>query len=285
MNAEMGSEPSISDSEYQQFCEFFYSHTGIRFSKTKRYFVDKRVVDRIKISGFKGFAEYFKSIRLSPHGAEVQSLVDAMTVNETYFYREIEQLDVLIREVLPVLCEDRRDGEAVRILSLPCSSGEEVYSIALKLLEEWPDVDRYDINLFGADIDSKMVEKARQGAFSERSIQKLSSSITRRYFQKERTEWRILEELRESVDLRCINILDRKAMMRFVDIDVLFCRNMLIYFDDVSRRKAVDALYDALRPGGVLFVGMSESLGRTTRSFDVVRNNGLIVYKKPRRRR
>ena len=271
----------LSESEYDNFCEFFYRKTGIRFSAQKRYFVDKRIADRISDSGRDNFGVWFRNLRLDKDPEELQHLVDALTVNETYFYRETEQLDLLLGKILPEVLGVPGHPDEVRIWSMPCSSGEEPYSIALRLLEDWDEVDRYVISIFGTDIDSKMIQRARAGLYSERSVQKLGRSLRSRYFQQEKQGWRIVEELRSSIDFRRVNALERTAMRRFKDIDVIFCRNMLIYFDDLSRRKCVDALYDALRPGGYLFMGMSESLGRVPTHFDVERHRGSIVYRKP----
>lgn len=284
MNPEPASKVSISDGEYQQFCEFFYRKTGIRFGEQKRYFVDKRITDRITVGGHANFAAWFRTMRMNPMSPDFQDLVDSMTVNETYFFRETEQLDALISDVLPAVSELDARREAVRIASMPCSTGEEPYSLAIRLLEDWDRVDEFDIGLFGTDIDSKVIEKAKAGLYSDRSVHKLSGVLKKKYFTKEPTGWRIVEELRESIDFRRLNVLDRVGMSRFSDFDVIFCRNMLIYFDDISRRKCLDGFYDALRPGGFLFLGMSESLGRTTSLFEVERSRGTVVYRKPRKK-
>lgn len=270
----------ISDLEYGQFCEFFYSHTGIRFNDKKRYFVDKRITDRMKATGYSYFSDYFRHIRVNQKGSEIQKLVDSMTVNETYFFREIEQIDLLITELLPKICQSRPVGSIIKILSMPCSSGEETYSIAIKLLEEWPEVDKFEICIYGADIDSKMIDAAKIGLYSQRKVSKARRSILDTYFLQESEQFRVVSELRNSIEFCRVNILDRMDISRFSEIDVVLCRNMLIYFDDISRRKAADSLYSVLRPGGYLLIGMSESLGRTTSLFDVMRKNGLVFFHK-----
>lgn len=276
-------ERAITEFEYEQFCELFYRTTGIRFGASKRYFVDKRVNDRIRETGSANFSAYLRKLKLDPHGFEMQLLVDAMTVNETYFYRETQQIDLMIQELLPELCRSKAPGVPIKILSKPCSSGEEPYSIALKLLEEWREVDDFDVNIHGSDIDSKMIERAKEGLYSERSVAKLPPGVKSRYFRREARGWRIIEELRASVDFRRVNALDRAQMMRYSRFDVVFCRNMLIYFDDVSRRKVVDAFYDVLNPGGYLVLGASETIGQSSRLFAPVRRSGLVVYRRRER--
>ena len=272
----------ISDPQYEQFCEFFYRATGIRFGAQKRYFVDKRLMDRVRETGHRSFSEYMRMLRFEGAETEMQVLIDAMTVNETYFFREEVQLDWMIQSLLPELCSGRPEGGEIRIWSMPCSSGEEPYSIAIKLLEDWSEVDRYEVSIFGTDIDSRMVERARTGLYSQRAVHKLPASILKKYFTGEGSQgYRIIEELRESISFERVNASNRAEMQRYTDFDVILCRNMLIYFDDFSRRKVVDSFYQSLRPGGVLMLGASESLGRTTNVFEVHRVKGAVTYRKP----
>jgi chemotaxis protein methyltransferase CheR len=276
----------VSDVELEQFCELVYRATGMRFGSRKRYFLDKRILERVRVTGKGSVAEYLQALRLEPRSAEMQAVVESMTINETYFFREEEQLDRVVRDVLPRLSAARAPGAPIRILSMPCSSGEEPYSVAIKLLEGWADVDRFDVHIFGTDIDSKMLERAREGRFSTRSVHRLSETILERYFREESPgAYRILEELRQSIEFRRVNVLERSAMRAYRDMDLILCRNLLIYFDEASRRKAVDALYEALRPGGVLVLGASESVGLSASLFEIERAQGAPIYRKPQRDR
>lgn len=278
----MTERATLSTEEFSQFCDFFYKKTGIRFGAQKRYFVDKRILDRMKASKSRCFHSYLRDLRLETDARELQTLIDAMTVNETYFFRETEQLDTMISTLLPEAVQGRPQGSTVRIWSMPCSTGEEPYGIAIKLLEDWDAVDRFDISIFGSDIDSQVIQRARKGIYSARSVDKIPSEVRKRYFRTlPDGSHQIIEELRESIDFQKANALDRRAMGRFIDMDFVFCRNMLIYFDDVSRRKTLDAIYDALRPGGHLFLGASESMGRSTNLFEVRKIDGRVAYRKP----
>lgn len=254
--------PSITPQDYAKFCEFFYRKTGMMFSDTKAYFVERRLQDRILATRKTTFREYFTMVRFETAGVEMQHLVNAMTVNETYFYREDYQFDALVQHVLPEIAKNRAPGQPIRIWSLPCSTGEEPYSIAMQILENWPQADAYDIQILASDIDSRVIADAKAGIYSDRALHRLSAQLKGKYFTQHAEGFRICDALRQSIDFTVVNVSDAMAMRRFRDIDVIFCRNMLIYFDDVSRREAVETLYDSMRPGGVICLGHSESMSR-----------------------
>lgn len=272
---------AITPPDYAKFCEFFYRKTGILFGDNKAYFAERRLQERIAASGLDSFRSYFTMLRFETGGAEMQNLINAMTVNETYFYREDYQFDALVRHVLPAIARERAPGKPIRIWSLPCSTGEEPYSIAMQILEHWPQADAYDIEILGSDIDSRALADARAGVYGERALHRLPAALRTRYFQPHGDGYRICDALRGSIDFTQVNVADAMAMRRYRDMDVIFCRNMLIYFDEVSRRQAVETLYDSLRPGGVICLGHSESMSRISPLFAPRRFGGTILYERP----
>ena len=272
---------AISDDEFVKFRDFFYRWTGIHFSDAKRYFVDKRIAERIRQTRSESFGDYFRKVRLEACGEEVQRLVNCLTVNETYFYRESYQFECLANSVLSEVIKGRPRGSSVRIWSLPCSTGEEPYSIALWLLENWAHVDDYAIEIIASDIDSDVLEQARQGIYGTRSLQNVAPATVRRYFRRLDDErFQIVPELRDSIDFSLINVTDAVQMRRCRDIDVVFCRNLLIYFDDLSRRRAAEHMWDCLNPGGFVCLGHSESMSRISSLFEVRKFPEAIVYQK-----
>jgi chemotaxis protein methyltransferase CheR len=275
-------DPVISDEEYAKFCEFFHRKTGIMFDPQKKYFVERRVIDRMTSVGCTTFREYFAILRFEASGAEMQRLVNQMTVNETYFFREDYQLKALVAGILPDLAARRRTGQPIRIWSVPCSSGEEPYSLAIYILEYWADADRQDIEILASDIDSTILAAAAAGVYGERSLQRLSPDLIRRYFtrQKDR-DYRISADIRGSIEFSQGNVVDPLFMRSFRGIDVIFCRNMLIYFDDKSRRETVEAMYDCLSPGGYICLGHSESMSRISPLFRPRKFADSIIYQKP----
>ena len=273
---------TISQEEFLKFREFFYRKTGIQFEDTKRYFVDKRLVERIQATGSGTFRNYFVMVRFEASGKELQTLTNLMTVNETYFFREEYQFKSLVSSILPEITERKRDSRPIRIWSVPSSSGEEAYSIAIYLLEHWPGISRWDVEIISSDIDTKMIDQARRGRYSTRSVQNLPRQHLDNYFTPAGDEYQICEELRQAVDFTRVNIMNPADVREYREFDVIFCRNLLIYFDDLSRRQSADTFYDALRPGGFLCLGHSESMSRISSLYQVRKLPHSVVYQKPK---
>lgn len=272
----------VADDEFRKFCEFIYRRTGMSYGEAKRYFIDHRLLERVAQTGSPSVQSYLSLLRFDTTGRELETIVNALTVNETYFYREEHQFACLTRSILPDVVRRKRRGERVRLWSLPCSTGEEAYSIAIWLLENWPEVDQWDIEIMASDIDTRVLAAAREGIYDARSVQRLPKAILGRYFQPLPDDrWRILDTLRGSIEFTQVNVADLNQMAAFRDVDVIFCRNMLIYFDDVSRREAAESMYACLRPGGYVCLGHSESMSRISSLFDVRRFEDAIVYQRP----
>lgn len=271
----------VTEDEFRRLCEFLYRRTGMMFTETKRYYVERRVQDRMAATGSGSFASYFARLRGDVAG-EIELFVNAFTVNETYFYREEHQLRCLTADLLAQRIAAKPRAQAVRLWSVPCSTGEEPYSIAMWLLENWSQVDAWDIEIVGSDIDTSVLEAARQGVYGRRALMRLTPEMIGKYFEPAGTErWRILQELRDSVQFSAVNVMaaaETGAQGRF---DVIFCRNMLIYFDDASRRLAAENLYDSLLPGGYICLGHTESMSRISPLFEIRRFADAIVYRRP----
>jgi chemotaxis protein methyltransferase CheR len=277
---------AITEAEYLRFCEYFYRRTGISFGDNKRYYVDKRLLDRINKTGAESFDRYFDRLRRRDSAAEIEHLINLFTINETYFYREEHQFDCLVQNILPELVEQRRAGDRIRIWSMPCSTGEEPYSIAIHLLENWARVDDFNIEIIASDIDTNVLRAAAAGLYDARSLQRLPRELVRRYFTPVAgDQWRLIDAIRQSVRFTQLNASDEAAMRAVSQVDVIFCRNMLIYFDDRSRRQTVELFYDALVQGGFICLGHSESMSRISPLFTVRGFAQAIVYQKTGRPR
>ncbi len=271
----------ITADEFIRFRDFFHQKIGVQFAESKRYFVDKRIAERARAKGCDSFTDYFRLLRFDVSGTETQLLINLLTVNETYFFRENYQLEALVKHVLPELVHRKRAGDALRIWSLPCSTGEEPYSIAISVLDAWPESDQYQIEILGSDVDTRVLGNAQAGIYGERSLQNVSPDQRRRYFRKLGTDHQIIPELRESIDFFQLNLSSKKEMARYRNVDVIFCRNLLIYFDDVSRREAVESIFESLTPGGFVFLGHSESMSRMSSLFTPRRLGDCTVYQRP----
>lgn len=271
----------ISPEDVQRFCEFLYRRTGMSFTEGKRYFIDHRLEDRIAATGSPSFQAYFSLLRADADH-EIEHLINSFTVNETYFYREDHQLRCMTSNLLSGIVGHKAPGSTVRIWSIPCSTGEEPYSIALWLMENWPQVDDYNIEIVGSDIDTRALRAATEGIYGDRALMRLSRDIVARYFNPVADgKHEIDAGLRDSIQFTRANMIDAQDMAKYRDFDLIFCRNVLIYFDDASRRQAAENLYDCLRPGGYICLGHSESMSRISPLFSVCRFPDAIVYQRP----
>jgi chemotaxis protein methyltransferase CheR len=270
---------SLTAAQIARVGELLYRWTGMVFGENKRYYIERRIADRMRRNGLSSVAGYIAL--LGTHLEEREALINAFTINETYFYREEQQLAALSNDILPELVRVRQPGDLVRIWSLPCSTGEEPYSIALWLLENWALVDAYNIEIIGSDIDTHALARAREGHFAERSLARLPEAVKQSYFEAEHCRRRrIIQDIRESVRFTTANIVDPADMARQGKFDVILCRNLLIYFDDAARLIAADNIHDCLNPGGFVCLGHSESMARISNRFKLTRLPEAIVYRR-----
>jgi chemotaxis protein methyltransferase CheR len=185
------------------------------------------------------------------------------------------------RELLPALVRGREPGSRVRILCNPCATGEEPYSVALWLLENWLLVDAYNIEIVGADVDTAALGLAKEGWYEPRSLSRLPAELVDAYFEPASGDRRrIIRDLWESVSFTSANLIETASMRALGGFDLVFCRNVLIYFDDAARRTAAEHLYDALVPGGFLLLGHSESMSQIDDRFSLRRFEDAVVYQR-----
>ncbi len=275
-------EAEISKQDFERFRDYFYRKTGIRFEDNKQYFVNKRLLERMEQTGSTSFRRYFTMLRFQASGEELQELINIMTVNETYFFREEYQFECLVESVLDEVIKNKSPGDTIRIWSIPSSTGEEPYSIAIYLLEFWDKIDDYDVEIMSSDIDTKVLDKCRKGVYGARSVKPLPKEIFKRYFKEIAAgQFQIEQDLRDAIEFTQVNLSNKADTRKYRQIDVIFCRNLLIYFDDASRRQAADVFYDALNSGGYIFLGHSESMSRISSLFKVKKFPKAITYQKP----
>ena len=269
-----------STADLQRVRDFLYARTGLVYGDAKRLFVARRIAQRMGASGYSDFGAYYA--RVMRDAAEADALVSAFTINETYFYREKHQLKTLSASLLPILTASKAPGERLRIWSMPCSTGEEAYSIALWLLENWPLVDAYNVEIVGSDIDIEALAAAEAGFFGARALGRLPDELKARYFELAGPErWRLIQDLRESVHFTRANVIDLASLTGQGRFEAILCRNLLIYFDERSRTLALDNLYRALAPGGFLLLGHTEALAKVDDRFIPTRFKEGVVYRKP----
>lgn len=276
-------EAEISEADFLRFREHFYRKTGIHFDLNKRYFVDKRLRDRIKARGCRDFRDYFNHLRFD-RDDELQTLINLMTVNETYFFRESYQLDCLSNSLMDEVASRKQPGERIRIWSMPSSTGEEPYSIAIQLLEQWAGLADWDVEILASDIDTLALDKARRARYEKRALHSVPPHYVQRYFtpifSEGRKQYQLKDDIKDSVGFSRVNLYSASEVSALGPMDIVFCRNLLIYFDELSRRQAAERLYDAMLPGGFICLGHSESMSRISPLFKVRKFPDALVYQK-----
>ncbi len=265
----------LQETTFRNLRDYIYAQTGIFVPDSKKYFLENRLSHRILEKKLSTFDEYLQFLRTSGNG-ELRNLYDAVTTNETYFFREPQQFDVFKKHILPGVLERNR-SRGIRVWSAACSSGEEPYTIAAILKESAPGA---QAKVFGSDISDAVLESARKGSYSTYAVRIIPPQYKKKYFRSNGDGFELDEGIRNSVQFLNVNLIDEKQVRAIRDVDVIFCRNVLIYFDDKSKRKAVSLMYDALAPNGVLMVGTSESLHSVTRALTPTVIDKVVIYRK-----
>jgi len=270
----------ITEKDFAKLTDVIYRRAGISISEKRYSILKPKLETYMQKNNFTTFREYFHSIRFDPTHENMQDLMNLVTINETYFYREDYQFKVLVNKVLYEIDSLKQRNQPIRILCSPCSTGEEPYSIALHLLEEANLIENRDIELIGIDIDSTVIDKAKKGKFVKRSIEFLPPSVRSKYFKENGFMYEIADFLTDVVDFKVVNVMDKNAMRTLGKFDVIFSRNMLIYFDDASRREVATTFYNMLNPNGFVFLGHAESMNRIVSTFKTKKYDQTIVYQK-----
>ncbi len=273
----------MSDAEFRMFCELLKTRCGLHFDEDSRFLVEKRVARRVHDCDVGSFAAYHYLLRDGNRGEdEFAALVDILTTNETYFFRESGQLRALIDEVIPELLERRRhagsDGP-VSIWSAGCSSGEEPYSVTALALEAGLEPGR-DLRVYASDISRMMLTKSRRGVYREASFRETNPYLRQKYFREKDGHYQIREELKKCVDFIHLNLMDRDKIALLGKMDVILCRNVIIYFDLDTKKRVIGTFYEKLRPGGYLLLGHSESLINISSAFELKHLKRDLVYRR-----
>lgn len=272
---------TMTDEEFRLIRDLICEYCGIYFEDSMKFLVERRLQPRLPALGFVSFRDYYRLIKYGrERDQEFDEIVERVTTNETYFFRERYQLRAFTDEVLPEILRDRRPDSRVRIWSAGCSTGEEPYSIAM-LLNELPIAQGVNFDIFGNDISRKVLRTARAGAYTRSSFRDIEPQYMERYFKPEGRTHLLAESVRNRVTFGHLNLMDEKGMALINNVDVIFCRNVIIYFSAASRSRLLEMFHRKLRPGGFLLLGHSETLFNETIDFELVPLIHDIVYRKP----
>ena len=261
-----------------------YERTGISYEENKIYYIKKRLQQRMDAGGFERVEDYIRHLKIfDPKGREFQELMNLLTVNETYFFREFSQLQVFAESCLEEITREKLDAgsRTIKVFCAGCSTGEEPYTLGIILREMLDDFSAWRVLIKAVDIDENVLKVARRGVYDRRSVKDVPQAYLKEYFTAPSAEeYAISQNIKDMVAFEHLNLMDRKALRYEEDYDFVFCRNVLIYFDDVSRKQVVDKFYGMLRRGGFIFLGHAESLSRISTAFRIRRLNEQIVYQR-----
>jgi chemotaxis protein methyltransferase CheR len=274
--------PRLQLEEFQQLRQFVNENSGIALSGDSRLTVERKLGERVQALGLPGFREYCTYLRTHPQRRlEIERAVDLITTNETYFFREMTQLRAFEQEVLVHLHETARSRRKLVIWSAGCSTGEEVYTLAI-LVKRSSLFTGWDVRIIGNDISRRVLQVARTGTYRESSFRAMPEEYNE-YFQQTPAGRTVRSSIRDICQFGHFNLLDDARVAMVGRVDAIFCRNVLIYFDQASRRRVIQAFYDRLEPQGFLMLGHSESLLHTSTAFELAQLRGDLAYRKPMR--
>ncbi len=249
---------TMSPEDFQFYKKYLYEKSGLSLGEDKVYLLVSRLTPVARKWSFQTLNEMTKALRANPDKKLVGEVVDAMTINETLFFRDDRPFKYFKTNVVPEMAKARDVRKSLRIWAAACSTGQEPYSIAMTLLDTLLNPEGWRIDILGTDLSSAALEQARSGTFNQFEIQRgVPIQLLMKYFKQEGTGWKISDKIRNMVRFENFNLLD--PMEKFGTFDIIFCRNVLIYFDEVTKKKILQNLIRRLAPDGCLFLGGSES--------------------------
>jgi chemotaxis protein methyltransferase CheR len=273
----------MTEDEFRLLRDVIVNEFGILIKGDKRLTLHTKVSHRLSILGLSGYREYYDYILSDASKEELYTFVSHITNNETYFFREKAQLSVF-SEILPEIKREKQrlHENTLKVASLASSSGEEAYSLNILIQESGLFVWDWDVKITGIDIDRNSIRIAREACYTTNSFRTMNGSAgyVDRYFVFEKGQYFLRKPLTKNVEFKIANILDKSSFEDLGKLDVIFCRNVLIYMNDESIMKLADNFYDVLTDKGCLFIGSSESLIQKTNLFIPEFKNGTIVYRK-----
>ncbi|MBP7460566.1 MAG: protein-glutamate O-methyltransferase CheR [Candidatus Delongbacteria bacterium] len=275
-------EVVLSNEEFTLLNNYIYEQTGIQFSESKMYLLNNRLNKRLMETGSATFKDYYYYLKYDNSGKEFTNLLNVITTNETSFFRTDFQLDAFIGYIIPSIMEKKKKTGDRRILiwSAGCSTGEEPYTLAIMLMEKNIHLS-YEIEIYANDVSDKVLTVARSGLYNQLSLRNTPPVIIQKYFNRvDASTFQIKPDVKRMVKFQFGNLARPNTLMLVKDRDVIFCRNVMIYFGNESRINTVSMFYDKLVDQGYLMVGHSETLHGISTAFKIVHYQKSIFYQK-----
>lgn len=273
----------MDDAVFKNFRDFIYKLCGIYFTDGKKYLLEGRIVRRLVAHKLQSFDEYLKFIT-SPDGkSELNALLEAITISETYFFRAPKQFDAMENTIIPEIIASKSNNTSpvVKIWVAASSTGEEAYTIAIIILErlrhKYPHV---QFQIYASDINNAVIENAKKGIYKNYAVRSVPKDILEKYFKFDGRSYILSDSVKKMVHFSNINLYNAEQMREMRGMDIVFCCNVLIYFDTQAKRQVVSYLYDSLNKGGYLFVGYSESLHGLSETFKLVHLHKAMAYRR-----
>jgi len=272
----MAIQENISLEEYKKLQDFIYNKSGMFFPVSRKGYIEKRVLKRMEALRFDKFDTYFNILKKEILRTEIINLFNVITINETFFFRDIPQLKALKNHIIPELIKNGK--KSINILSAGCSSGEEAHTIAIIMRENFPQI---SFTVTGIDISDLVIAKAKRGEYSEYAVRFIPKNYFKKYFTKlENGNFKYKDELKKGIDFKKVNLMEfDKANLR-KPFDVIFCRYVLIYFDKESKKGVVKDFYNNTAKNGYFIMGNSESLFSVSDDYKMLHFPSAIIYKR-----
>jgi chemotaxis protein methyltransferase CheR len=269
--------------EFLQLRDYIYDKTGIFFAENKTYLLESRLANRLSELGFSTFEDYYYFLKYGGEKAnlEMSNLFDVVTTNETSFFRNPPQLDAFKVIVQKNYLNGTPLTSPLKIWSAACSTGEEPYTLAIMLMELM-NISKRNIPfmIYATDISAKVLESAKRAVFGPYSIRNMNENIRKKYFVEDKGSHRLNDSVKKNVRFDHMNLVDADSYRKYKSMDIIFCRNVLIYFDEKVKKKVIDSMYESLKPGGFLTIGHAESLHNLSRAFKPLMFPGSIAYQR-----
>jgi chemotaxis protein methyltransferase CheR len=273
----------LTNEEFVLLRDYVYEKSGIYFAENKAYLLESRLTNRVNELGFGSFEDYYYFLKYDGDKvkAEIVNLFNVVTTNETSFYRNGPQLDAFKVIIQKNYLNNGIPDASIRIWSAACSTGEEPYTLAIIMLELMEQLNKeIPFVIFATDISMRALESARKGEYNTYSVRNMAESIKNRFFAEENGTYKLKESVKKLVKFDFMNLTDTGAYKTYRQIDLIFCRNALIYFHEKIKKRVIEDLYESLRPQGYLTIGPAESLHNISRAFKPLLFPGAIAYQK-----
>lgn len=274
---------SMSESTYRLMRELIYNFCGLSFDDNSKYFFEKRLSNRVSIHQLRDFQDYYYFLMYDKNRSEeLSAIIDILTINETYFFREELQLRAFSEEILSEIKQKKmKEGNrSLRIWSAGCSTGEEPYTIAMLILESNL-FNGWDVEIFASDISHRVLQVARKGEYGKSSFRATKEEHIKKYFTDINEKKRIIDPVKKLVNFGYLNLFDSTKIFLLGKMDVIFCRNVIIYFDQEAKKSVISHFERQLNSEGYLLLGHSESLINLSTAFRLKHLKHDMVYQKP----